>query len=929
MTSAEIRQSFLEFFRVRQHTILPSASLLPTSPNLLFTNAGMNPFVPYFLGTDKPTFQPPRVADTQKCIRASGKHNDLEDVGLDTYHHTLFEMLGNWSFGDYFKKEAIEWAWELVVKTWKFPPQRLYATVYRPGPGDPAEFDNEAHALWSRLFTEAGLDPDVHVVNGNKDDNFWMMGETGPCGPCSELHMDLTPLGDTKGSLVNAGDARCIEIWNLVFIQFNANADGTFSPLSARHVDTGMGFERVCSIIQGTKSFTDFSRPVSNYDTDVFIPIIRKLESLSGTMYRHSVPADGKPPHPNSDNSPSQEQIDVAFRVIADHIRTLCCAIADGILPSNKKRGYVLRSILRRAVRFGRTLGLGSGKHLTFLADLSATVGEQLGSVFPELIKHQERIRTTLIAEEEAFNKTLDKGIELFLIELTRLSETSTASDAGAKVLDGDFAFKLFDTFGFPLDLTRVMAREHGLSVDETRFRQRMDEQRERSQEAQVKDVVLALTEEEVGEDFKSEFVGYAADKAPAKILSVRRAQIKKKDGENVELSDQYFVSVDCSPLYVTKGGQIGDHGVMEFPDVGMSIPIVDTIQRGQTLLLQIDGSGVDEDLLNKLQPSQSVVLSVDPDRRRAIERHHTATHILHWALHQVVGPELTQQGSYVGPDRLRFDVNSAKLSPEQVAKIERLVNERVLNNEDVSWTVVRHSDVKNRTDIMQFFTDKYGENVRVVQIGGAPGKLDGYSMELCGGTHVRRTGQIGLFKIISEGAIAAGVRRIEAVAGHAAYDFVTRRQFELLAKTAELEEKLNEANKLREKELAQAMRRVAEELASKLETNVNTQATPARLVAKVDLNEHGADLIGLLLETFKSRRFRGIVVLAGATSDGSVHLGVSVSEEFSKEHSAGKIVQQLAPIVGGKGGGRPDIARGAGKDSSKLEELIAAATAA
>src|SRR5688572_978052 len=461
MTSAQIRQSFFDFFREKEHAIVPSGSLLPDSPNLLFTNAGMNQFVPIFLGQQKPSWDPPRVVDTQKCIRAGGKHNDLDDVGLDTYHHTFFEMLGNWSFGDYFKKEAIEWAWELVIDRWKLPAQRLYATVYKPGPGEPSDFDQEAHDHWKRLFEKAGLDPAVHIVNGNKKDNFWMMGDTGPCGPCSELHIDLTPAGDTRGSLVNAGDPRCIEIWNLVFIQFNADADGSFTPLPQRHVDTGMGFERVTAMIQGTKSFTDFSRPISNYETDVFRPIFDEIEKLSGKKYGSTLPSlsgrvgvspagsglrpersldpgeksapqdaalGGQDAHPTRD----QEKIDIAFRVIADHIRTLSFAIADGIQPSNEGRGYVLRRILRRAVRYGRTLGF----HEPFFYQLTDVVVRAMGDVFPELRAKKAIIKETLRREEEGFNKTLDKGIALFESEVSRLGSAGF-QPAPAGILPG------------------------------------------------------------------------------------------------------------------------------------------------------------------------------------------------------------------------------------------------------------------------------------------------------------------------------------------------------------------------------------------------------------------------------------------------------------------------------------------------------------
>src|SRR5436190_6202780 len=531
MTSAEIRQSFLDFFREKKHTIVPSSSLLPEAPNLLFTNAGMNQFVPIFLGQQKPPWKPPRVADTQKCIRAGGKHNDLEDVGLDTYHHTFFEMLGNWSFGDYFKKEAIEWAWDLVVDRWKFPAQRLYATVYKPGPGEPSEFDQEAHDHWARLFREADLDPAIHVRTGGKADNFWMMGDTGPCGPCSEVHVDLTPDGDTRGKLVNAEDARCIEIWNLVFIQFNANPDATFTSLPQRHVDTGMGFERVTAIIQGTKNLTNFSRTVSNYETDIFRPIFDELEKLSGKKYQSTLPAVGRlgeaPMAADTaalQKETEQEKIDVAFRVIADHIRALSFAIADGIVPSNEGRGYVLRRILRRAVRYGRTLGF----HEAFLFELVDVVAKTMGDVFPEVRAKEKQIKETIEREEEAFNKTLDKGIEQFYASLVEtLGEQLMLYTSSQPIrydviyrgmnygrigpdsdpyytiqADGDFAtffkkfnvpipqfpgsaaFKLYDTYGFPLDLTELMARERGLTVDVVGFEKLMEQQRERARRA-------------------------------------------------------------------------------------------------------------------------------------------------------------------------------------------------------------------------------------------------------------------------------------------------------------------------------------------------------------------------------------------------------------------------------------------------------------
>src|SRR5262249_39540003 len=499
MTSAQIRQSFLDFFREKQHTIVPSSSLLPDAPNLLFTNAGMNQFLPILLAQQKPIWTPPRAVDTQKCIRAGGKHNDLEDVGLDTYHHTFFEMLGNWSFGDYFKKEAIEWAWELLVERWKFPPQRLYGTVYQPGPDEPSEFDQEAHDHWARLFREADLDPRVHVLSSGKADNFWMMGDTGPCGPCSEVHIDLTPDGDTRGVLVNKGDSRCIEIWNLVFIQFNANPDGSFTPLPQRHVDTGMGFERAVAIIQGTKNLTDFSGTTSNYETDVFRPIFDEIERLSGKKYASTLPERSQPSTLNS-----QQATDVAFRVIPDHVRALSFAIADGIIPSNEGRGYVLRRILRRAVRYGRALAF----HEPFFFKLVDVVAKTMSDAFPEVRARQSRIKETIRREEEAFNKTLDKGIELFEevvgaferhareegVSVIRRGKAAVGSFIeNGKImgyLTGAFAFRLYDEQGFPLDLTELMARERGFTVDVAGFERLMEQQRERARKAQKKEEI-------------------------------------------------------------------------------------------------------------------------------------------------------------------------------------------------------------------------------------------------------------------------------------------------------------------------------------------------------------------------------------------------------------------------------------------------------
>ena len=1140
MTSAQIRQSFLDFFHEKAHSLVPSSSLMPDSPNLLFTNAGMNQFVPIFLAQRAPDVSrwagavpgsDTRAADTQKCIRAGGKHNDLDDVGLDTYHHTFFEMLGNWSFGDYFKAEAISWAWELIVGRWKFPPQRLYATIYSPAAGDPAERDAEAWDLWAEKFRSAGLDPAVHIVNGNKKDNFWMMGETGPCGPCSELHMDLTPAGDTRGALVNKGTAECIEIWNLVFIQFNANADGTFSPLPAKHVDTGMGFERVCSIIQGTKGFADFANAkISNYETDIFRPIFDEIETLSGHRYASTLPQ----PNANGQIIPEsgQEKADVAFRVIADHIRTLSFAIADGIQPGNTDRNYVLRRILRRAVRYGRTLGF----HEPFFHKLVDVLARTMGDVFPEIRKKQKHVEEVLRREEEAFNRTLDKGIALFEAEATRsagnaarsaarsarilradagfqpeslpssfqpeptgtkytkrrlphyerphgiyhvtfttrehrqmspaartlmldalrhfdgqrydlfaacvmpdhvhllfqpaIKETDAdgtplfwplsellhsiksysakqinrqentpglpvwekesfdrlmrgdkeleevfsyicrnPSDAGmldedgryawlwtwgqeeapqggkeapqdgkeapqdakpstqdacapsdissdvssgdssgdsSGVLSGAFAFRLYDEQGFPLDLTELMARERGLTVDVAGFERLMEEQRARARAAQKRQVIELS---EVATKEATKFVGYDALSTEAMVLEV------------VSLKGRTAVVLDASTAYAEMGGQVGDTG--ELTHGADFWRISSTQKTGHTWLHFLDADDAPE-------VGTLVTLNVDPVRRAAIQRHHTVTHLLHWALHEVVSHEATQKGSFVGPDKLTFDFNSAALTPVQVRDIERLVNERIVENAPVLWTEFPYADVRGRQDIMQFFGDKYGEMVRVVQVGGAAGSLDGYSMELCAGTHARATGEIGLFRILGEAAIAAGVRRIEAIAGLEATSHAVRDAERLLTIASQLNSPLAEIEKKIEgllahhKELEKSLKAArSREAASRAKDLAGSAETIAGIpFIAADLGSVDGDAAQAVADALKGS-FDGVCLLA-ATAHGAVTLVATVSPAFIAKVQAGKLIQAVAPLVGGKGGGKPDAARGGGKDPSKLAEAFA-----
>ncbi len=651
MTAAEIRQSFLDFFASKGHTVVRSASLLPTAPNLLFTNAGMNPFVPIFLAEQAPGFSKTlgvihegmdtRAADTQKCIRAGGKHNDLEDVGFDTYHHTCFEMLGNWSFGDYFKQEAIAWAWELLTQVWKLPKQRLYATVYQPEAGEPASFDQEAYDFWAAIFAAEGLDPKVHIKTGNKKDNFWMMGDSGPCGPCSELHIDLTPDGDTGGSLVNKDSPWCIELWNLVFIQFAADGKGGYAPLKQRHVDTGMGFERVAGLFATTRGFTDFSQPPSNYNADSFTGIFKKIEALCGKAYGATMP---DPATPREQLSP-QEMGDVTFRVLADHVRTLCFAIADQIFPGNEGRNYVLRRILRRAVMFGKRLDLPGG----FLTELVEPVIAEFGSVFPELVEHRRLITKLIASEETAFEKTLDRGLELF----NRIEGDISGKDA----------FTLYDTYGFPLDLTQLLARERGIKVDAEGFEVCMQAQREQSRGAQKKATVLVA--ETGGQAQPTEFVGYQPEHLSGYTTRVNRL-IRTDDGGACLITE-------ATPFYPEMGGQVGDTG--EAIIDGQLVAVTNTTKDGAGHILHhLQGD------VAQARPGASVTLSVDTRRRQSIQRHHTATHLLGEALRSTLGDHVVQAGSLNAPDRLRFDFNHFEgTNPEQLSEIEARVNRHIL----------------------------------------------------------------------------------------------------------------------------------------------------------------------------------------------------------------------------------------------------------
>ena len=884
-TSAEIRQAYLDYFKAQGHAIVASSSLLPSSPNLLFTNSGMNQFVPHFLG-ERPAAHP-RIADTQKCIRAGGKHNDLDDVGFDGYHHTFFEMLGNWSFGDYFKKEAIHWAWELLTKIWGFPKNRLYATVYKPSAGDPADFDQEAYDLWSEVFIKEGMDPTVHICYGNKKDNFWMMGETGPCGPCTEIHMDLTPEGDSAGLLVNADSPWCIELWNLVFIQFNAEANGTFIPLPAQHVDTGMGFERIAGILATTKCFTDYSKPTSNYNSDLFTDIFAYITRMSGAQYTGTLPSTK-----DRKALSAQEYQDCTFRVLADHIRTLSFSIADGILPGSEGRNYVLRRILRRAVLFGKRLGLKPG----FLAALVDPLVEKLAPIFPELRAQERIIKKVLENEEMSFERTLDRGLQH--IENYFKESASTLSLSGLQ------AFTLYDTYGFPLDLTEIMAQERGFAVDKAGFEVEMEKQRERARAAQNK-TVIKLAESSAT---ATTFVGY--DRANQSEYSTTALGLESitKNGQNTT-----YLIAEATPFYAEMGGQVGDTGTVL---IGHEVfQITDTLKDSSGRFLHALDRAPDNN-----PAGASIRLAVDIHRRRAIERHHSGVHILNFALRKVLGLHVAQAGSYVCPDYFRFDFSHFEaLKPEEIAKIEAIVQEHILENQAVKWFETPFD--QKPADVLAFFGDKYGSYVRVVDIGG-------FSKELCGGTHVEATGEIAGFKIVSETAIAAGTRRIEAVCGRAAFNRMAEdsqilrnlssllsctkseldlRTSHLLAERSSLEKKLRGFEQ-------KALAHLAEDLAKKaiLKNDLHWVVQSITLAQAEDLKSLALQVSKILGPS--------VVALGARFGENASIVAACSAQAIAQGHNAGTMIKTAGALLGGKGGGRPDFAMGGGKDSHQLE---------
>lgn len=865
MTSKEIRQSFLDFFKAKEHRIVPSAPVVPHGdPTLLFTNAGMNQFKDVFLGSGKRDYS--RAADTQKCIRVSGKHNDLEEVGVDTYHHTFFEMLGNWSFGDYYKSEAIKWAWQLLTEVWKLDPNRLYATVFRT--------DDEAYELWKRYL------PEERIQRFDEKDNFWEMGDTGPCGPCSEIHYDATK-DISGGSLVNAGRPEVIEIWNLVFIQYNRKPDGSLEELSAKHVDTGMGFERICAVI---------NRKESNYDTDIFMPLIEKISSLSGKKYKQDL-----------DDSDS-----IAMRVMSDHIRTLAFAIADGALPGNEGRGYVLRRILRRGMRFARNLGFNEPVLYSLLPTLIEIMGEQ----FPELVEQQAAIERVVKSEEESFLKTLDRGLDKFDDIVKNIAKDNVEDPEIAKelseafqegldsfehilhhvkgsVIDGKEAFQLYDTYGFPIDLTQLLAREKGLKVDMDGFDREMKKQKDRSRKARkVQSQEVDLPEV----DATSKFIGYDELEAEATVLYV---------------ADNKLVT-DITPFYAESGGQVSDNGKVVI--AGESYDIVDVKKSGDAIIHICD---------HDLEPTvgQKCLLKVDEHRRNDIMRNHSATHLLHEALRTVLGDHVKQSGSLVAPEYLRFDFNHFdKVSDKEIKQIEEIVNEKIFEKILVDSKELSLEEAGKNPKIKMFFGDKYGDTVRVVTMDQK------FSLELCGGTHVENTNEIGYFKITSESSIAAGIRRIEAVTGRYVKDYIDSLHNKITSKE-EYANSLLDKIKFLEKQLKKME---TADIGSEIPKMIDSAKKIADIrVATARMDIDSIDQLRNIAEKLRDGFSKNGIALLAMENDGKVQLVCSVTDDLKKNLPAGKLVGAAAKTLGGGGGGKPHMATAGAKNIEGLDKLL------
>jgi len=870
MTSQEIRQLFLKFFEEKGHTIVPSAPMvIKNDPTLMFTNAGMNQFKEFFLGNAKPKQK--RVVDTQKCLRVSGKHNDLEEVGRDTYHHTMFEMLGNWSFGDYFKKEAISWAWELLTEVYKIPKENLYVTVFEGSPEEGVPFDQEAYDIWKERIAED------HILLGNKKDNFWEMGDQGPCGPCSEIHVDIRSAEEKAKiagrDLVNNDHPQVIEIWNNVFMEFNRKADGSLEKLPAQNVDTGMGFERLCMVLQGKQS---------NYDTDVFTPLIHKVEEITKTRYTNGIQVTAE-----------QEQINVAIRVISDHIRAVSFAIADGQLPSNNGAGYVIRRILRRAIRYGFTF---LGQKEPFIYKLVETLAKQMGGTFPELEKEFLLIVSVIKEEEASFLRTLEQGLLMLDVMIQNTTD---------KQLSGSKAFELYDTYGFPKDLTALILSERGMTLDEASFEEHLQKQKERSRAAaQVKAgdwVVLRDDEEE-------EFIGYDTLEAVVRLVKYRKVE-SQKDGT------LYQLVFNTTPFYPEGGGQVGDRGTLQSAN-GEITYIIDT-KKENNLIIHL-AEHLPENLTDPFKAEVHLV------GRTLAQSNHSATHLLHQALREVLGTHVEQKGSHVSPEALRFDFSHfAKLTQEELTEVERIVNKRIY--EKIPLQEHRNIPIQQALDAgaMALFGEKYGDKVRMIQFGE--------SRELCGGTHVKNTGDIWFFKIVSEGAVAAGVRRIEAItnAGALKHFLLQEKLLEEIKSSLKNPQdpiksivNLQEENARLHKELEQLKREQAKQLKGELKGEFVPVGDVQCLTKRLDLDMATLkDLAFMLGEEVKD----AVILFGAAQEDGKALLLCYINKELAKNKGldAGKIVRELGKCIQGGGGGQPFFATAGGKKPEGIAEAL------
>jgi alanyl-tRNA synthetase len=872
MNSAVVRDKFLDFFRSKGHYIVSSAPMvIKNDPTLMFTNAGMNQFKDLFLGNREPQYR--RIADTQKCLRVSGKHNDLEEVGIDTYHHTMFEMLGNWSFGDYFKKEAIAWGWELLTEVYGISPDRLYVTVFEGDPSEGLGRDEESLGYWNEILHED------YILDGSKKDNFWEMGDTGPCGPCSEIHVDIRNDRDRKKipgrELVNKGHPQVIEIWNLVFIEFNRQADGQLVKLPARHVDTGLGFERLCMVLQGK---------TSNYDTDIFQPIISAIALKSGISYG------------------TDEKSDIAMRVIADHLRAVSFAIADGQIPSNVKAGYVIRRILRRAVRYGYVF---LGFREPFIHHLVPVVADQMGKIFPELIAQQAFICNVIREEEVSFLRTLETGIQRFTAYIQSSPTSTVGKQPGVGVIDGAFAFELFDTYGFPVDLTRLMAREAGWSVDMEGFRSGLEEQKARSRrDSLITSSDWTIVAEDIPDSF---FVGY--DQLVYETGIVKFRKVRKKE------EDLYHIVLGETPFYAESGGQVGDRGWLT--SAGRRIEVIDTVHENDLII------HITKEL--PPHPEAPILAEVDTEKRRASAGNHSATHLLHAALRQVLGPHVEQKGSLVDENRLRFDfTHFARMTREEIEQIERLVNRKI--RENISLHEERNIPMEKAKAMgaMALFGEKYGDRVRVIRFD------PDFSTELCGGTHVPYTGQIGLFRIVSEGAIAAGIRRVEAITAKRAEDFMYGKE-QLLS---QVNERLKQPKDLLKgidnlMDEYQELKKIAAEYEKiKLIRIKDDLKNRIRVINGISFL---AEVVDQSPESMKNTGFemkneiKDLFLLLVSESSGKVNLLLALSDNLTSDRqlNASYIIRELAVEVEGSGGGQPSIASAGGKNPAGIPEVI------